>query len=107
MTGSLRRYLARHAGLLTFLVTVVAAYASELAARNNPLQGSGGLLLVLLGLAYLLIGLLALPRLDPDRERDRWPILLYFAVQLPLTAAILYLSRLNGFMSLIIFPLAS
>jgi signal transduction histidine kinase len=105
MTGSLRRFLAPNAGLLTFLVTVVAAYSSELAVRNSPLQGSGAPFLYLLGLAYLLIGLLALPRLDPDHAR--WPILLYFAVQLPLTAAILYLSRLNGFMSLIIFPLAS
>jgi signal transduction histidine kinase len=34
-------------------------------------------------------------------------ILLYFAVQLPLSIAILYLSRITGFMSLIVFPLAS
>jgi len=105
MTGSLRRFLAHNAGRLTFLVTVVAAYSSELAVRDNPLQGPGALLLYLFGLAYLVIGLLALPRLDPDH--GRWPIRLYFAVQLPLTAAILYLSRLSGFMSLIIFPLAS
>ena len=105
MTASLRRLLATHAGLLTFLVTVVAAYSSELAVHDNPLQGSGALPLVVLGLAYLVIGLWALPRLDPQRTPG--PNLLYFAVQLPLTAAILYLSRLNGFMSLIIFPLAS
>jgi len=105
MTVSLRRLLAHHAGLLTFVVTVVAAYASELTARDNPLQGPGGPLLLLLGLAYLVIGLLALPRLDCERTPGL--NLLYFAIQLPLTAAILYLSRLNGFMSLIIFPLAS
>ena len=105
MTFLRRIQFSRYAGLLTFLLTVVAAYSSELPLRDSPLQGPGAPLLYLLGLAYLLIGLLALPRLDPDRAR--WPILLYFAVQLPLTAAILYLSRLDGFMSLITFPLAS
>src|SRR5712692_3426348 len=106
MMASLRRFqLSRYLGLLTFLVTVVAAYASGLAQTDSPLRGPNGPLIYLLGLAYLLIGLLALPRLDPDRTR--WPIWLYFAVELLLTVAILYLSRLVGFMSLILFPLVS
>jgi len=70
MTPVLRRIqFSRHAGLLTFLLTVVAAYASELPARASPLFGPDAPLLVLLGLAYLFIGLLALPRLDPGRNR--------------------------------------
>ena len=106
MTPLLRRIqFSRHAGLLTFVLTVVAAFASQLPIPRSALRGPGAPLLVGLGLAYLLIGLFALPRLDPDQGRG--PILLYFAIQLPLTVAILYVSRLDGFMSLITFPLAS
>jgi signal transduction histidine kinase len=105
MTLLHRIQFSRHAGLLTFVLTVAAAYASQLPIKDSALRGPGAPLLVGLGLAYLFIGLLALPRLDPDRAR--WPILLYFAIQLPLNVAILYLSQLNGFMSLITFPLAS
>lgn len=97
--------LSKYAGLLTFLVTVVAAYASALAETDSPLRGPNAPLLYLLGLAYLLIGLLALPRLDPSRSPRA--SLLYFATELSITVAILYLSHLSGFMTLILFPLAS
>jgi len=97
--------LSHYAGLLAFVVPVVAAYASTLLYPDSPLRGPYALLLYALGAAYLLIGLLVLPRLD--RTSPRWLVLLYFTSQLALTAAILYLSRLTGFMVVILFPLAS
>ena len=94
-----------YAGLLTFVVTVLAAYASALAQTDSPLRGSAALPLVVLGAAYMTIGLAVLPRLE--EHRARWRVWLYFAIQLLITSAILYLSRLSGFMALVLFPLAS
>src|SRR5258708_3470428 len=62
MPGSLRRYLGRNAGLLTFLVTVLAAYASSLGRPDSPLHGPLAAPLYLLGLAYFLVGGLGWPR---------------------------------------------
>ena len=102
----LRRFsFSEYAGLLTFVVTVLAAYASALAQTNSPLRGPAALPLYLLGVAYLAIGLVALPRLE--EHQARWQVWLYFAIQLLITSAILYLSQLSGFMSLVLFPLAS
>src|SRR5258708_37396604 len=105
MPGSLRRYLGRNAGLLTFLVTVLAAYASSRGRPDSPLHGPLAAPLYLLGLAYLLVGWLALPRIGPPASI--WVTLLYFLVEGAIATAILYWSGLSGFMPLVLFPLAS
>ncbi len=106
MFSALRRIsLSHYAGLLTFAVTVIAAYASTLADATSPLRGPRALPLYLLGVVYLLVGLLGLPLLGPSSPK--WAAPLYLAVEMILSAAILYLSGLAGFMTLILFPLAS
>ncbi|MEP7358579.1 MAG: histidine kinase dimerization/phosphoacceptor domain-containing protein [Anaerolineales bacterium] len=100
------RHSAAFNGSLVFAITIVAAYASALpGALRDGLGGGDLVLLVALGLAYIFIG----------SYGDHWwhrfggpgPRLIYFAIQLVLAGAILYLCRVNGFMSLIIFPLIS
>jgi signal transduction histidine kinase len=107
MTSTPRHHfsLPLYAGLLAFVVPVVAAYASGLAYADSPLRGPNAHLLYLLGAAYLVIGCLVLPRLD--QTSSRWLVLFYFSTQLALSAGILTLSRLTGFMTLVLFPLAS
>lgn len=97
--------LGHLSGFIAFFATVIAAYASTLTDDRSPLTGPDALPLLVLGAAYLGVGLVGLPAVGghPTLGRN----LLYFAIQIPLTAAILYLSRLSGFMSLLLYPLAS
>jgi signal transduction histidine kinase len=93
------------AGNFAFFATAIAAYASTLASGAGPLLGPSGPLLLVLGLGYLAVGLAGLTRIHTGSPV--WHGLLYFAAQLSLTTAILYLSRLDGFISLLLLPLAS
>ena len=99
------RRLSHLSGIIAFAATVLAAYASTLTDDRSPLTGPNALPLILLGVAYLVVGLVGLP--GAGTRPSVWHNLLYFAIQITLTAAILYLSRLSGFISLLLFPLAS
>ncbi len=93
------------AGNFAFVATALAAYASTLASGGGPLLGPSGPLLLALGVGYLVVGLVGLSLVHTGSPL--WQGLLYFALQLSLTSAILYLSRLDGFISLLLLPLVS
>ena len=101
-----RRFgFAHWMGNFAFIVTAVAAYASTLASGGGPLFGPYGLLLLALGAAYLIVGQIGISTIGSGSPL--WQGLLYFAVQLTLTSIILYYSQLDGFITLLLFPLAS
>jgi signal transduction histidine kinase len=102
---SLRQRLSHLGAFFAFFATALAAFASTLTEQPNPLTGPNALPLIALGLAYLVVGLVGLPVAGP--QAPLWRNLLYFAVQIAITTAILYLARLSGFISLLLFPLAS
>src|SRR6188768_510384 len=93
------------AGNFAFLVTAVAAFASMLASGGGPLLGPNGPLLLALGVGYLVVGQVGITLVGSGSPL--WQGLLYFALELSLTSAILYISRLDGFISLLLLPLVS
>lgn len=93
------------AGNFAFIATAVAAYASTLASGGGPLLGPQGPLLLALGLGYLAVGLVGINTIGAGAPL--WHGLLYFAAQLSLTTAIMLVSRLDGFISLLLLPLTS
>jgi len=96
---------AHWAGNFAFVATAVAAYASTLATGGGPLLGPNGPLLLALGLGYLLVGLVGINRVGAGSPLAHG--LLYFALQLSLTTAIMVASHLDGFISLLLLPLTS
>jgi signal transduction histidine kinase len=92
-------------GNFAFVATAVAAYASTLASGSGPLFGPYGPLLLALGAAYLLVGQIGISTIGAGSPL--WHGLLYFTVQLALTSLVLYYSQLDGFITLLLFPLAS
>jgi signal transduction histidine kinase len=93
-------------GLLAFVITIVAGYASATPSLIRDGLSAGNLVLLgVLGVAYTLAGTIlhewfahrAAPALRP----------LYFAVQLLLAGVIIFLCRANGFIVVIIFPLVT
>jgi signal transduction histidine kinase len=102
---SLGQRLGDWSGFIAFVATALAAFASTLTEQPNPLTGPNALPLLGLGVAYVVVGLVGLPAAGP--QAPLWRNLLYFGLQLAITTAILYLARLSGFISLLLFPLAS
>jgi len=93
------------AGNFAFAATVVAAYASTLASGSGPLLGPYGPLLLALGVGYLAVGFVGLA--TTGTGSPVWQGLLYFTLQIAITSAVLYISRLDGFISLLLLPLVS
>jgi signal transduction histidine kinase len=92
--------------LLAFVITVVAGFSSAMPGLIRDGVGAGTLAaLILLGVDYCLVGTSGEDWCS--RQPSRWTQWRYFAGQLPLAAAILYLAGASGFMAIIVFALVS
>jgi signal transduction histidine kinase len=102
------RHMAREGAHWAFLLTVVAALTSmfiSLEASGERLTGLQTALLLGMGLAYSVIGVVVF---EYCRRRGRrllsW---LYFVVQIALAMAIFDVGRLSGILVIIVLPLVS
>lgn len=99
------RRIARESAHWAFILTVGAALASTFLALGDRLIWPQNLLLLVMGLAYTVIGV---GGFEYCQRRGQWPLaLLYYAIQIPLAMAIFYVGRLSGLLVIIVLPLVS
>jgi signal transduction histidine kinase len=91
-------------GTAVFLIVVGATLASVFLGARSPYSWTETGLLLLLGLAFLVIGQVGFDRVE--RRPSPLSLILYFGVQIWLGTAILYISRLQGFGALLLLPIA-
>ncbi|HZG66436.1 MAG TPA: sensor histidine kinase [Herpetosiphonaceae bacterium] len=91
-------------GTAIFAVIVLAAYLSMAAGTTQAFSTAELVVLIGLGVVYALTGTYGWLR--AERAGTQKAFAAYFAIQIPLGALILYLSRTSGFMSLLFLPLA-
>ncbi|MGH2522326.1 MAG: histidine kinase [Anaerolineales bacterium] len=94
-----------HGGDWAFVLTVAAAYASTFLAPPGSLSLAGTIGLIGLGLVYVVIGVYGFGWVG--RVGSRPTALGYLVVQIFLASMVLYLSRGEGFITLIYLPLVS
>ncbi len=101
------RRIAREGAHWAFVLTVSAALAPTFYAFGDRLRWPQNALLLGMGLAYIVIGIVVFEFCT--RRRQRFISLLYFAVQIPLAVAIFYLGlgHLSGLLIIIVLPLVS
>ena len=101
------RRIAREGAHWAFVLTVSAALAPTFYAFGDRLEWPQNALLLGMGLAYIVIGIVVFEFCT--RRRQRFISLLYFAVQIPLAVAIFYLGlgHLSGLLIIIVLPLVS
>ena len=101
------RRIAREGAHWAFVLTVGAALAPTFYAFGDRLEWPQNALLLGMGLAYIVIGIVVFEFCT--RRRQRFISLLYFAVQIPLAVAIFYLGlgHLSGLLIIIVLPLVS
>ena len=101
------RRIAREGAHWAFVLTVGAALAPTFYAFGDQLGWPQNALLLGMGLAYIVIGIVVFEFCT--RRRQRFISLLYFAVQIPLAVAIFYLGlgHLSGLLIIIVLPLVS
>ena len=101
------RRIAREGAHWAFVLTVGAALAATFYAFGDRLEWPQNALLLGMGLAYIVIGIVVFEFCT--RRRQRFISLLYFAVQIPLAVAIFYLGlgHLSGLLIIIVLPLVS
>ncbi|MBM2848666.1 MAG: putative Histidine kinase protein [Anaerolineales bacterium] len=101
------RRIAREGAHWAFVLTVSAALAPTFYAFGDQLGWPQNALLLGMGLAYIVIGIVVFEFCT--RRRQRFISLLYFAVQIPLAVAIFYLGlgHLSGLLIIIVLPLVS
>jgi signal transduction histidine kinase len=101
------RRIAREGAHWAFVLTVGAALAPTFYAFGDRLVWPQNALLLGMGLAYIVIGIVVFEFCT--RRRQRFISLLYFAVQIPLAVAIFYLGlgHLSGLLIIIVLPLVS
>ncbi len=92
----------KRSGDLAFVANVLIAYLSALLLSPRSFTQPEGMALLLLGAAYLFVGTYGFWYF----LRGGLPLIGYFAVEIILGAAILYISRYVGAMWLILLPLA-
>lgn len=95
-------YPLKRSGDIAFAANVLIAYLSALLLSPHLFTQPTGMLLLVLGAGYLLIGTYGFSVF----LRTGLPLLGYFGIEILLGAAILYLSRYVGAMWLILLPLA-
>ena len=104
-TPSRRTFLLDWSGNLAFALTVVAAYVPLFfpgARSYDPTLTFG---LVALGAVYLIVGTTGFQTFC--RVESPMSVILYLAIQIPLATMIVYLSRGDGLIGLLVLPLAS
>ncbi len=101
------RRIAREGAHWAFVLTVSAALAPTFYAFGDQLGWPQNALLLGMGLAYIVIGIVVFEFCT--RRRQRFISLLYFAVQISLAVAIFYLGlgHLSGLLIIIVLPLVS
>jgi signal transduction histidine kinase len=93
------------AGLLAFLVTVLAGFATAFIDSGSDFSPARIAALLALGLIHILLGTAgAGPFFRSEKLWLRW---LYVLLQLGLVGTILYLSRVSGFVAILLFPVVS
>ncbi len=92
-------------GNFAFLVTVVGAFVALFLTPREPITFPEAIALVLLGLAFAAVGTYGIRLFG--RPCSALHPLLFFAIQIPVACAILYLSHGSAFMGFLLLPLAS
>src|SRR5881396_2254197 len=88
-------------GNLLFILTVVSAYVPTLMAWPHALTRPDAIGLLAAGVVYVLVDLYG------GRLVQRSAAVTYFAIQIPLGAAIISMSHSPGWIGLIMFPLVA
>jgi signal transduction histidine kinase len=96
-------------GDLLFILCVIGAYVPTFIMELRSFTSAEAIVLLVAGAAYVSVRMYAVPWLIRLGMRVGWPSapVLYFTIQIPLGAAIIYTSHGSFLMGLIMMPLAS
>ena len=92
-------------GSAAFALTVAAAYVPLFFPGSHPVDLALTYGLIALGALYLIVGTMGFQTFC--RVESRLSVILYLATQIPLATMIVYLSRGDGLIGLLVLPLAS
>ncbi len=96
---------SQQGGNLALVLTVAAAYLSTFVVPARPFSPTEVFMLVVAGVVFVIVGMVGMEWCE--RTRSPMTAALYFAIQIGLGTAILYLSRFAGTMWLIPLPLVA